>query len=114
MAHFAEIDKDNKVVQVVVVSDEFEKDGQKYLSKTLGFGGTWIQTSYNSKIRGVYAGPEYTYDEVEDIFITPQPYPSWIREGSVWNAPVEYPQDGESYSWNEKKKSWDLIETLSE
>jgi hypothetical protein len=112
MAHFAEIDNDNKVIRVLVVADEYEKDGQKYLSKTLGLGGTWIQTSYNSQIRGIYAGVGYSYDKTEDIFITPQPFPSWIREGSIWNSPIAHPKDGEGYQWNEENQSWDLDETL--
>jgi hypothetical protein len=69
MAHFAQIDKDNKVVQVIVIPDEFEKKGQDYCAKTLGFGGTWIQTSYNSKIRGKFAGIGDSYDPIKDEFI---------------------------------------------
>jgi hypothetical protein len=75
MAHFAEIDKDKKVLRVLVISDDFEKDGQKYLSKTLGLGGTWIQTSYNHKIRGKFAGIGDTYDADKDIFIEPYEEP---------------------------------------
>lgn len=71
MAHFAEIDNDNKVIRVLVVPDEFEKTGEKYLSKTLGLGGKWIQTSYNAKIRGQYAGIGDIYNEELDIFETP-------------------------------------------
>ena len=80
MAHFAQIDKDNKVIQVLVISDEFEKDGQKYLSKTLGLGGTWIQTSYNHKIRGKFAGIGDTYDKEKDEFISPEPEPGIPNE----------------------------------
>ena len=71
MAHFAEIDKDNKVVRVVLVDNEHEKRGQTYLAKDLGLGGTWIQTSYNHKFRGKYAGIGDIYDSVADEFITP-------------------------------------------
>lgn len=82
MAHFAEIDKDNKVIRVVLVPNEFEKDGQKYLSKTIGLGGTWIQTSYNAKIRGKYAGIGDIYDADKDEFITPyvEPIPVVVDE----------------------------------
>ena len=69
MAHFAQIDKNNKVIQVIVIADEFEKDGQDYCAKTLGLGGTWIQTSYNSKIRGKFAGIGDSYDLEKDEFI---------------------------------------------
>lgn len=68
MAHFAEIDENNSVLRVLVVPDDFEKDGQKYLSKTLGLGGTWIQTSYNAKIRGKFAGIGDIYNAELDIF----------------------------------------------
>ena len=71
MAHFAEIDKDNKVIRVLVVPNEQEKRGQTYLAKDLGMGGTWIQTSYNAKIRGKYAGIGDTYDADKDEFIAP-------------------------------------------
>ena len=80
MAHFAQIDKDNKVVQVLVISNEQEKRGQTYLAKDLGLGGTWIQTSYNGTIRGKFAGIGDDYDPEADVFI--QPY-----------VPVIYPPE---------------------
>lgn len=76
MAHFAEIDKDNKVIRVLLVPNEQEKRGQTYLAKDLGMGGTWIQTSYNSKIRAKYAAIGDTYDAEKDEFISPDPIPS--------------------------------------
>ena len=76
MAHFAEIGNDNKVIRVLVIDNEFENDGQEYLAETIGLGGTWVQTSYNSKIRGKYAGINDTYDKEKDEFISPEPvYP---------------------------------------
>jgi len=69
MAHFAEIDKDNIVLRVLLIADEHEKRGNAYLSKDLGLGGTWIQNSYNGKIRGKYAGIGDTYDKENDVFI---------------------------------------------
>lgn len=71
MAHFAEIDSNNKVVRVVVVDNSQEHRGQEFLANDLGLGGTWIQTSYNNNIRGVYAGIGYTYDPVNDVFVIP-------------------------------------------
>lgn len=68
MAHFAEIDKNNTVLRVLVVPDEFEKDGENYLAKKIGLGGKWIQTSYNAKIRGKFAGIGDIYNEDLDIF----------------------------------------------
>lgn len=69
MAHFAEIDKENKVIRVLVVPNEFENDGQNYLSTEIGLGGTWVQTSYNANFRGKFAGIGDFYDEVKDEFI---------------------------------------------
>lgn len=70
MAHFAEIDKDNKVVRILVVPDSQENRGAKYLAEDLGLGGTWIQTSYNNKIRNKFAGVGDLYDSENDVFIT--------------------------------------------
>jgi len=118
MAHFAEIDNDNKVLRVLVIDNEHERNGQQYLADDLGFGGTWIQTSYNTHggvhdlegipLRKNYAGIGYTYDEVRDAFIPPQNFPSWILDENTcqWNPPVEYPSDGKIYLWEEESTSW--------
>jgi len=71
MAHFAEIDSNNVVLRVLVVSDEHEHRGQEFLANDCGLGGTWIQTSYNANMRGKYAGISDIYDEVNDEFYTP-------------------------------------------
>jgi len=73
MAHFAEIDDNNIVLRVLVVPNEVENRGQEYLADEIGLGGRWIQTSYNAKIRGKYAGINDIYDEVQDIFYSPVP-----------------------------------------
>jgi len=70
MAHFAEIDSSNKVLRVLVVPDEFEKDGQNYLANEIGLGGTWVQTSYNANFGGKYAGVGDTWDGKK--FIAPE------------------------------------------
>lgn len=75
MAHFAEIDKNGIVLRVLVVPNEHEDRGQDYLAKDLNLGGTWIQTSYNSKIRGKFAGIGDTYDKKNDVFVSPEPKP---------------------------------------
>jgi hypothetical protein len=82
MAHFAEIDFDNKVVRVLTVPNEQENRGQEFLSNDLKLGGTWIQTSYNKKIRGKFAGIGDTYDADLDLFISPPPPPEVIEETS--------------------------------
>ena len=114
MAHYAYIDENNIVCAVVVGKDESELidglDTETYYAQ----GTDYIvkRTSFNGKIRGTYAGVGDLYDSDEDIFIKPQPYPSWIRSGSFWNAPIEYPQDGKFYSWNEELGNW--VEALAE
>lgn len=69
MAHFAEIDKDNKVIQVLVIDNSQEHRGQEFLANDLGLGGTWIQTSYNANFGGKYAGIGDTWTGTE--FVTP-------------------------------------------
>lgn len=69
MAHFAEIDSENKVIRVLVVPNNQEHRGQEYLADDLNLGGRWIQTSYNGKIRGKFAGVGDIYDEETDLFI---------------------------------------------
>ncbi len=104
MAHFAQIDNNNIVVQVLVVEQEVIDTGD------LGNPSKWIQTSYNHNIRGRYAGVGYTYDNVKDIFIEPQPYPSWTLDGNnEWIPPVEQPApDGDKLylHWNEDTQTW--------
>ena len=121
MAHFAEIDENGVVLRVLVVDNAQENDGQNFLANTLGLGGTWVKTSYNTvggvhssggtPLRKNYAGIGYTYDSVRDAFIPPKPYASWtLNETScLWEAPVAMPTDGERYTWNEETTSWDLV-----
>jgi len=111
MAHFAEIDNNNKVIRVLVVDNEQEHRGEEYLAIELGLGGRWIQTSINNNFRKQYAGIDYTYDEVKDIFIQPRPFPSWVLdENNDWIAPLVQP-DGDWY-WDEETISWKQIEIL--
>jgi len=71
MSHFAEIDKNNKVIRVLVGDNSMPNEGYDWFVENLG--GTWIQTSYNNKIRFNFAGIGYTYDAVRDAFIAPEP-----------------------------------------
>ena len=105
MSHWAELDENNVVIRVLVGDNNEADEGYQWLADNLG--GTWIQTSYNSRIRGTYAGISYSYNADEDIFIAPQPYPSWHRVGSFWQAPTPMPSDG-MYSWNEETLTWDV------
>lgn len=117
MAHFAEIGLNNKVLQVIVVNNnellddngiEQESKGQAFCRAL--FGGTWVQTSYNSKFRKNYAGTGYTYDTDRDAFIPPKPFDSWIlnEETCRWDSPVPFPTDGKLYVWDEDSISWKL------
>ncbi len=110
MAHFAEIDSDNKVIRVIVVSNDLEANGAQWCHDT--FGGTWVQTSYNSTIRKNYAGQGYTWDSVRDAFIPPQPYPSWLlnEDTCQWQPPVAMPQDGQMYEWDEAAGEWTVMQ----
>ena len=115
MAHFAQIDENNTVIQVIVVEQEVIDTG------LFGDPAAWIQTSYNTyggvhilggtPFRKNYAGIGYTYDLDRDAFISPKPYPSWLLDEDTceWNSPVTEPTDGEMYDWNEETQSWDLI-----
>lgn len=107
MAHFAEIDSNNIVQRVLVVPNEEEYRGEQFLAVDLLLGGTWLQTSYNGKIRKNFAGIGYTYDPVRDAFIPPKPYQSWLlnEETCRWFAPVPIPEGG-AYLWDESTTSW--------
>jgi hypothetical protein len=114
MAHFAQID-DNLVINVIVVANEQLIDDNGVEQEALGvqfcqslLGGTWIQTSYNSNIRKQYASIGYTYDPIADVFVSPQPFPSWLLDSNHdWQAPTPMPtEEGKFYQWSEETLSW--------
>jgi hypothetical protein len=119
VSFFARLDEDKKVIQVIFVPNdealknknfpESEALGQEYIKTTIGLPGEWIQTSYTGEFRKRYGLPNYQYDEDLDIFIPPQPYPSWIydEEEYTWNPPIEKPDDGKVYIWNEDYLIWE-------
>jgi hypothetical protein len=109
MAHFAQLNSDNVVLQVLAIHNNDAPDeatGIAFLNNLFG-NATWVQTSYNNNIRKNYAGVGYTYDSSRDAFIPPQPYPSWVLNEStcLWGAPVPMPTDG-LYGWDESTTSW--------
>ena len=118
MAHFAKLDENNIVTEVLVVNNdvllktdgtESEYKGKVFLNGLFG-SATWVQTSYNGNFRKQYAGIGYTYDETNDVFIAPQPFNSWtLDENFDWKPPTPYPNDGKPYNWNEETLSWDLF-----
>jgi hypothetical protein len=115
MAHFAKV-KNGVVINVLRAEQEFIDNYIDHVA------GTWIQTSYNTKggvhklggtpLRKNFAGIGYSYDAEKDAFIPPKPYPSWVlnEDTCLWNPPVEMPEDGNFYEWNETDQQWDLIE----
>lgn len=131
MAHFAELESKTDptgftsethliVKRVVVVgndipanggileNNDMHVDGETWCVNFFG-GGTWKQTSYNNNFRKQYAGIDFTYDVSKDIFIRPQPYPSWTLDSdNEWISPVPYPEDGNRYIWNEESLNWQV------
>jgi hypothetical protein len=105
MAHFAEID-DNNIVLRVVVTDNNDSNGDEGYSWLVNkLGGTWVKTSYNGNIRKQFAGIGFTYNSEADVFITPQPYPSWSLDSNYdWRAPTPKPVG--RYRWDEQSLSW--------
>ncbi len=115
MAHFAELDENNKVLRVVVVANDVLLDDDGVEQESVGiafcqklFGGTWKQTSYNGNFRKNYAGPDMTYDSTRDAFIPEKPYASCLfnEETCLWDPPVEYPTSGGYHDWDEETLSW--------
>jgi hypothetical protein len=111
MAHFAEVDNNGVVLRVLVVPDAEENRGQEFLADDLELGGTWVQTSYNARIRKNYAGIGMTYDVTRDAFIPAQPFASWVlnEDTCQWEAPVARPDsiDDEIWTWNEENLEWE-------
>jgi len=134
MAHFAELDSNNVVKQVIVVADADTADAQGNHMESIGIafcqrliGGNWKQTSYNTHggvhslggtpFRKNYAGLGYIYDADRDAFIPSKPYASWVLNETtcLWDSPVAYPTDvgtpeaPKRYTWNEETRTWDLV-----
>ena len=128
MAHFACLDENNIVTQVIVVSNEDTSDvngneveeiGVAFCKKLLGADTNWKQTSYNSNMRVRYAGIGYSYNEELDAFIAPKPFESWVldNETADWVSPVgpaptltEAEVEARSfYRWDEEAGAWELF-----
>jgi hypothetical protein len=118
MANFALI-KNNLVIAVIVIDNEVitnneievEQLGIDFIDslniKSIYDYDTIKQTSYNSNFRNTYAGIGFTYDSVNDVFISPKPYEDWILVNYKWEAPIPYPSDDKQYFWNNNQ--WNLI-----
>jgi len=117
MAHFAQIDENNLVIQVIVVHNnethlpdgtESEQKGIDFCKTLFGTHTNWVQTSYNRTFRKNYGGIGYTYDPTRDAFIPAQPFASWVlnEDTCQWEAPIPYPTDNKLYTWDEATTSW--------
>jgi hypothetical protein len=122
MANFAEI-VNGVVDRIVVISNDDIKDANGVEQEQLGIElcntivapGNWVQTSFNNNFRKQYGNVGFTYNAEADVFIQPSPFPSWsLDENYDWKAPIEYPNDGCLYDWDESSTSWVLIQTESE
>ena len=125
MAHFAKLGTGNIIERVEVVSNDVattEQAGVDFLNNLYKTRDVWKKTSYNTvggvhKLGGTpfrknYAGVGYKYDQTRDAFIEPKPFNSWTLNETtcLWEAPVAYPDDDNTYTWNETNQTWDLVE----
>lgn len=122
MAHFAQLDENNIVQQVIVVNNDVidnlpfpdsEPVGIEFCQSLYGNDTVWVQTSYNANFRYNYAGIGWSFvseAEPNGAFLAPKPYPSWLLNTDTyqWQAPVPYPNDGKIYIWDELTESWVL------
>tara|TARA_R110002126_G_scaffold72284_1_gene180693 strand:+ start:127 stop:492 length:366 start_codon:yes stop_codon:yes gene_type:complete len=121
MAHYAQVNSDGVVVQVLVMDNDMETNKGEaaciaWLQKNVN-DDEWVKTSYNANIRKQYAGIGYTYDSDKDIFIIPQPFASWsLDSDNDWKPPITEPDDDKNYYWDEdvynadNSKGWVLVE----
>ena len=114
MAHYAFLDENNIVTEIIVGIDENTKI--ENLDTEIWYGNFRNQickrTSYNATIRKNFAGIGYKYDEALDAFIPPKPYASWLLDEIIcqWKAPIDYPNDGQTYTWNEENIEWNVVD----
>jgi hypothetical protein len=116
MAHYAFLDDNLIVIEVITGIDETELieglDPETWYGNFRG--QTCKRTSYNHNIRKQYASISFTYDAVNDVFIVPQPYPSWLLDENFdWQAPTPRPEDGTLYQWDEQTLQWQKQITTS-
>lgn len=112
MAHFAKLNENNIVIDIVVVNNNVldpkneEKSGINFLNTLFNSEQKWVQTSYNNKFRKQYATIGSRYDENSDIFILPQPFNSWTLDHNYdWQPPIPRPE-GAYWYWDEDSGQW--------
>jgi hypothetical protein len=105
MSHFAKINENNIVTEIIRSEQDFINSG------LVGDSFLWVQTSYSKSFRKNYAGIGMTYDKDRDAFIPSQPYPSWIlnEDTCLWDSSIPHPDDDKHYEWNETTTSWDEV-----
>jgi hypothetical protein len=120
MAHYARINENNIVTDVIVIANDIEENALDFIAKELKLSGTWLQTSYNTRegvhlnggtpFRGNFAGVGYIYDQAADAFIPPKPGANWKIDYTkyVWNPPIPQPEEVEGYvwRWSEVNQEW--------
>lgn len=117
MAHYAFLDENNLVTDVIVGLAETELieglDPETWYGNFRG--QVCKRTSYNGNYRKNYAGIGYAYSEELDAFVPPKPAESWVlnEETAIWEPPMDYPNDGKNYNWDETNVKWTLIEPES-
>ena len=108
MAHYAFLDENNIVTEVIVGKDETDTshDWEQFYGQIRN--QVCKRTSYNKNIRKNYAGIGYSYDYGRDAFMPPKPYPSWVLvdQTCLWESSIPYPNDGKKYDWDEITKTW--------
>lgn len=106
MSHFAELNKNNEVIRVIVGNNEDPNGDEGYNWIVTRLGGTWVKTSYNNNFRKQFAGTGFTYDLENDVFVKPTPFASWILNDNFdWQPPTPMPELGK-YFWDEDSVSW--------
>ena len=102
MSHYAKLDSNSIVENVIVAEQDFINSG------VVGDAFLWVQTSYNGNFRGKYATIGDTWDKVNERFVSPQPYNSWLldEDTCLWQAPTAYPEGDAMYTWNEDTLAW--------
>lgn len=121
MAHFALLNDQNEVTQVVVIANDSIADENGVEQEHLGVAecerlvgpGRWIQTSYNGTFRHQYGSVGHLYLESEDVFVRPSPFPSWVLDVHYeWQPPIPYPDDREDYLWDEESGGWKVPDSV--
>jgi hypothetical protein len=122
MAHFAQLDENNVVLQVIVVHNNelLDENGNESEAKGIAFcqnlfpGTKWVQTSYNSKFRKNFGVQGSVYDLQRDAFITPQTHPLWVLDENTckWKPPTPRPSNGGDYVWDGALGDWKLVKKI--